>query len=73
MPWKLVTPVSALIHAATLVTAGILLIIKASPIFEFSNNILLFIVFIGSITAFFSALIGVFQNDLKKVIAFSTR
>jgi len=66
------TPVSALIHAATMVTAGVFLIIKCSPIFEYTPKVLIFITFIGSITAFFSATVGLVQNDIKKVIAYST-
>ena len=66
------TPVSALIHAATMVTAGVFLIVRCSPIYEYSPDVLFFITIIGAITAFFSASVGVFQNDLKKVIAYST-
>lgn len=66
------TPVSALIHAATMVTAGVFLIIRLSPIFEQSSLILLIIVLFGSFTAFFTSTIGLTQNDLKKVIAYST-
>jgi NADH-ubiquinone oxidoreductase chain 5 len=66
------TPVSALIHAATMVTAGVFLVIKCSPIFEYTPKILIFITFIGSLTAFFSATVGLIQNDIKKVIAYST-
>ena len=66
------TPVSALIHADTMVTAGVFLIIRCSPIYEYTSNALFFIAIIGAITAFFSATVGVFQNDLKKVIAYST-
>lgn len=66
------TPVSALIHAATMVTAGVFLIIRMSPFFENTPNILLVIVLVGSITAFFTSTIGLTQNDLKKVIAYST-
>ena len=66
------TPVSALIHAATLVTAGVFLIIRCSPIYEYSSDVLFFVTVIGAITAFFSASVGVFQNDLKKIIAYST-
>lgn len=66
------TPVSALIHAATMVTAGVFLIIRCSPIFEYSPKILLIVLFVGGFTAFFAAMIGAFQNDLKKVIAYST-
>jgi len=66
------TPVSALIHAATMVTAGVFLIIKCSPLFEYVPSVLSFITFIGATTAFFSATIGLVQNDIKKVIAYST-
>ncbi len=66
------TPVSALIHAATMVTAGVFLLARCSFIFEYSFDVLSFIAFIGTITVFFSASVGVFQNDLKKIIAFST-
>jgi NADH-ubiquinone oxidoreductase chain 5 len=66
------TPVSALIHAATLVTAGVFLIIRCSPLFEFAQNTLIFITFIGGLTAFFAATVAVSQDDIKKVIAYST-
>jgi NADH-ubiquinone oxidoreductase chain 5 len=66
------TPVSALIHAATMVTAGVFLIIRCSPLFEYSADSLLIITIIGSMTAFFAASIGIVQNDMKKVIAYST-
>jgi len=66
------TPVSALIHAATMVTAGVFLIIRLSPLFEQTPSVLWIIILLGSITAFFSATIGLTQNDLKKVIAYST-
>ena len=66
------TPVSALIHAATMVTAGGFLIIRMSPFFENTPSILVIVVLVGSITAFFSSTIGLTQNDLKKVIAYST-
>lgn len=66
------TPVSALIHAATMVTAGVFLIIRCSPIFEYSPNILTMVLLIGSLTSFFAATVGVVQNDIKKVIAYST-
>lgn len=66
------TPVSALIHAATMVTAGVFLIIRMSPLFELTPTVLLFIILLGSITAFFTSTIGLVQNDLKKVIAYST-
>jgi len=66
------TPVSALIHAATMVTAGVFLIIRCSPLFECVPSVLLFITFIGATTAFMAATSGLLQNDLKKVIAYST-
>lgn len=66
------TPVSALIHAATMVTAGVFLIIRMSPFFENTPTILLIVILVGSITAFFTSSIGLTQNDLKKVIAYST-
>ena len=66
------TPVSALIHAATLVTAGVFLIIRCSPLFEFAETALLFITLIGGLTAFFAATVAVTQDDIKKVIAYST-
>jgi NADH-ubiquinone oxidoreductase chain 5 len=66
------TPVSALIHAATLVTAGIYLLLRSSPILEFSSTALLVITLIGATTAFFAASCGLVQNDLKRIIAFST-
>ena len=66
------TPVSALIHAATMVTAGIFLIIRCSPIFEYSPAVLNMITVVGALTAFFAASIGLVQNDIKKVIAYST-
>jgi len=66
------TPVSALIHAATMVTAGIFLIIRFSPILEYSSDILLLVSFMGGLTAFFAATIGFVQYDLKKIIAYST-
>jgi proton-translocating NADH-quinone oxidoreductase chain L len=66
------TPVSALIHAATMVTAGVFLIIKCSPIFEYVPCVLSIMTFIGASTAFFAATIGLVQNDIKKVIAYST-
>nr|AER54601.1 NADH dehydrogenase subunit 5 [Nemopsis bachei] len=66
------TPVSALIHAATMVTAGVFLIIRLSPFFEETPLILIVIVLLGSLTAFFTSTIGLTQNDLKKVIAYST-
>jgi NADH-ubiquinone oxidoreductase chain 5 len=66
------TPVSALIHAATMVTAGVFVIIRCSPIMEYAPDVLVIITFIGALTAFFAATTGMFQNDLKKVIAYST-
>lgn len=66
------TPVSALIHAATMVTAGVFLLIRFSPLLEFSSVVLLILTIVGSLTALFGSIIGIFQNDLKKVIAYST-
>jgi NADH:ubiquinone oxidoreductase subunit 5 (subunit L)/multisubunit Na+/H+ antiporter MnhA subunit len=66
------TPVSALIHAATMVTAGVFLVIRCSPIFEFSSFTLNIIAIIGGLTAFVSASIALTQHDIKKVIAYST-
>jgi NADH-ubiquinone oxidoreductase chain 5 len=66
------TPVSALIHAATMVTAGVFLIIRLSPLFEFMPSILIKMIFIGSLTTFLGATIGMLQNDIKKIIAYST-
>nr|YP_008994223.1 NADH dehydrogenase subunit 5 [Rhodymenia pseudopalmata]AGO19275.1 NADH dehydrogenase subunit 5 [Rhodymenia pseudopalmata] len=66
------TPVSALIHAATMVTAGVFLMIRFSPLIEFSTTVLTVLVIVGSLTAFFASMTGVFQNDLKRVIAYST-
>jgi len=66
------TPVSALIHAATLVTAGVFLIIRCSPLFEFAGTTLLIIMLVGGFTSFFAASIAIGQDDIKKVIAYST-
>ncbi|EMY76625.1 proton-translocating NADH-quinone oxidoreductase, chain L [Leptospira weilii serovar Ranarum str. ICFT] len=66
------TPVSALIHAATMVTAGIFLIARLNPIFLSAPQVGHWIVIVGSVTAFFAATIGLFQNDIKKVLAYST-
>ncbi len=66
------TPVSALIHAATMVTAGVFLVVRCSPIYEYSPVILNFITIIGMSTAFFAATIALVQNDIKKIIAYST-
>ena len=66
------TPVSALIHAATMVTAGVYLLMRSSPIIEYSSTLLLACLWLGAITTIFSSLIGLFQQDIKKVIAYST-
>ncbi len=66
------TPVSALIHAATMVTAGVFLVARCSPLFEYSPTALGFVAFIGATTALFAATIGLVQNDIKRVIAYST-
>ena len=66
------TPVSALIHAATMVTAGVFLVVRCSPIFEYSPFVLNVIVLVGATTAFFAGTIGLVQNDIKRVIAYST-
>lgn len=66
------TPISALIHAATMVTAGIFMVARMSPLFELSDTALNFILIIGAITAFFMGLIGIVQNDIKRVVAYST-
>ena len=66
------TPVSALIHAATMVTAGVYLLIRSSPLIEYSSTVLLLCLWLGAITTIFSSLIGLFQQDIKKVIAYST-
>ena len=66
------TPVSALIHAATMVTAGVYLLIRCSPLIEYSSTVLLLCLWIGGITTIFSSLVGLYQQDIKKVIAYST-
>ncbi len=66
------TPVSALIHAATMVTAGVFLVARMSPLFELSQTALTFVTFIGATTAIFAATVGLVQNDIKRVIAYST-
>jgi NADH-quinone oxidoreductase subunit L len=66
------TPVSALIHAATMVTAGVFLVARMSPLFELSHTALMVVTIIGAITAFFAATVGLVQNDIKRVIAYST-
>jgi len=66
------TPVSALIHAATMVTAGVYLLMRTSPLIEYSSTVLIISLWLGAITTVFSSLIGLFQQDIKKVIAYST-
>jgi len=66
------TPVSALIHAATMVTAGVFLIARTSPLFEYTCSMLSIVTIVGACTAFFAATVGLLQNDLKRVIAYST-
>ncbi|MCP3969657.1 MAG: NADH-quinone oxidoreductase subunit L [Rhodobacteraceae bacterium] len=66
------TPVSALIHAATMVTAGVFLVCRMSPLFEFAADAKTIVVYIGAMTAFFAATVGLVQNDIKRVIAYST-
>jgi len=66
------TPISALIHAATMVTAGIFMVTRMSPLFELSDTALSFVVVIGSITALFMGFLGIIQNDIKRVVAYST-
>ncbi len=66
------TPVSALIHAATMVTAGVFMVARLSPLFELAPAALTFVTFIGATTAFFAATVGLVQNDIKRVVAYST-
>ena len=66
------TPISALIHAATMVTAGIYMVARLSPLYELTDGVLIFILYIGSITAFFLGLVALMQNDIKRIIAYST-
>jgi NADH-quinone oxidoreductase subunit L len=66
------TPISALIHAATMVTAGIFMVARMSPLFELSDTALSFVIVIGSITALFMGFLGIIQNDIKRVVAYST-
>ncbi|SFK98088.1 NADH-quinone oxidoreductase subunit L [Lysobacter sp. cf310] len=66
------TPISALIHAATMVTAGIFMVARMSPLFELSHTALNFVLFIGATTAFWTGLMGIVQNDIKRVVAYST-
>ncbi|MDD3609352.1 MAG: NADH-quinone oxidoreductase subunit L [Halothiobacillaceae bacterium] len=66
------TPISALIHAATMVTAGIFMVARMSPLYELSEAALSFVMIIGALTAFFMGLLGIIQNDIKRVVAYST-
>ncbi len=66
------TPVSALIHAATMVTAGVFMVARCSPMFEFAPTALMVVTYVGALTAFFAATVGLVQNDIKRVIAYST-
>jgi NADH-quinone oxidoreductase subunit L len=66
------TPVSALIHAATMVTAGVFMVARLSPLFELAPNAQAFVTFIGATTAFFAATVGLVQNDIKRIVAYST-
>ena len=66
------TPVSALIHAATMVTAGVFMVARLSPLFEITPDALTVVTVVGAITAFFAATVGLVQNDIKRVIAYST-
>jgi len=66
------TPISALIHAATMVTAGIFMVARMSPLFELSETALSFVLIIGALTAFLMGLVGIVQNDIKRVVAYST-
>src|SRR6195256_2196459 len=66
------TPISALIHAATMVTAGIFMVARMSPLFELSETALSFVIVIGAITTLFMGLIAIVQNDIKRVVAYST-
>lgn len=66
------TPISALIHAATMVTAGIFMVARMSPLFELSETALLAVLYVGAVTAFFMGLLGLVQNDIKRVVAYST-
>ena len=67
------TPISALIHAATMVTAGIFMVARMSPLYELSETALSFVMIVGATTALFTGLIGIVQNDVKRVVAYSTR
>ena len=66
------TPVSALIHAATMVTAGVFMVARLSPLFELAPNAQTVVMFFGATTAFFAATIGLVQNDIKRIVAYST-
>ena len=66
------TPVSALIHAATMVTAGVFMVARLSPLFEYVAGALAVVLFVGATTAFFAGTVGLVQNDIKRVIAYST-
>ena len=66
------TPVSALIHAATMVTAGVFLVVRCSPMFEYSQVALNLVAIVGMITAIFAASVALVQNDIKKIVAYST-
>ena len=66
------TPVSALIHAATMVTAGVFMVARLSPLFEYAPLALDVVVLVGAVTAFFAATVGLVQNDIKRVVAYST-
>jgi NADH-quinone oxidoreductase subunit L len=66
------TPISALIHAATMVTAGIFMVARMSPLFELSTTALSFVMFVGAITALFMGFLGIIQNDIKRIVAYST-
>ena len=66
------TPISALIHAATMVTAGIFMVARMSPLFEYSDTALSFVLVIGATTALFMGFLGIVNNDIKRVIAYST-
>jgi NADH-quinone oxidoreductase subunit L len=66
------TPVSALIHAATMVTAGVFMVVRCSPLFEYAPDAMTLVTVVGAVTAFFAATVGLVQNDIKRVIAYST-
>ena len=72
MRWKARHPVSALIHAATMVTAGVFMVARLSPVFEYAPTALMVVTAIGTMTAVFAATVGLVQNDIKRVIAYST-